>query len=613
MKTIACRFGAFFSSFLILGLLAACATTPGEISDNSGIEKEQVMPPAKTTKVLPPQKLAQSSELLMSQPDLMPNSSQAPVKPLDVLGGPRISLVAQEADIRTVLLAISREVRQNIVIDPSIRKLVTVDLKEVTLTQALDNLLKPLGLDFEVQGNFVHVFPKRMVTRTFRLNYIISRRHGSSNLQSSSGQGTGGNAVFNQANAFFNQAGNANVSSSNTAADRTFTSLFTSEETDLWREIFFGLQRMVTGADVESLDPAVLQSEGVIIAEQAKRLGKRESDAEFELKSGTEIVADTGQKVKALKGYFSINRQAGLIIIKDYPDVLMQVAEFLEEVEGSVQRQVFISAKILEVALNDEFRLGIDWSKVSPFGIVHDHRFDSTQFETPNVTLNRAVGDPFGTVIAGSNGFLYAINDAQVSLLVDALAEQGKVSVLSNPKIATLNNQRAVIKVGTEDVFFLPQIQPATTTTAQVTVFTVSSVTIGIVLDVLPQIDADGNVMMSINTSISEQSGERISPDNMTSIPILDVRESNSVVLAKSGQTIVIGGLMKTTKAYKDNDVPFLSKIPLLGYLFRHKEEIERKTELVIMLTPEVMVGTGIDDRYRKEKQRMEQYNLSMN
>jgi len=119
--------------------------------------------------------------------------------------------------------------------------------------------------------------------------------------------------------------------------------------------------------------------------------------------------------------------------------------------------------------------------------------------------------------------------------------------------------------------------------------------------------------MMSINTSISEQSGERISPDNVTSIPILDVRESNSVVLAKSGQTIVIGGLMKTTKAYKDNDVPFLSKIPLLGYLFRHKEEIERKTELVIMLTPEVMVGTGIDDRYRKEKQRMEQYNLSMN
>ncbi len=234
MKTIACRFGAFFSSFLILGLLASCATTPGEISNNSEIEKVQVLPPTKTTMVLPPQKLAQSSELLMSQPDLMPNSSQAPVKPLDVLGGPRISLVAQEADIRTVLLAISREIRQNIVIDPSIRKLVTVDLKEVTLTQALDNLLKPLGLDFEVKGNFVHVFPKRMVTRTFRLNYIISRRHGSSSLQSSSGQGTGGNAVFNQAS-------NANVSSSNTAADRTFTNLLTSAETDLWGEIFFGL------------------------------------------------------------------------------------------------------------------------------------------------------------------------------------------------------------------------------------------------------------------------------------------------------------------------------------------------------------------------------------
>ena len=304
-----------------------------------------------------------------------------------------------------------------------------------------------------------------------------------------------------------------------------------------------------------------------------------------------------------------------MIMVKDYPEVLMQVAEFLEEVEGSVQRQVFISVKILEVVLNDEFRLGIDWSKVSPFGFIHDSDPDLAVFETPNVTLTRSSGaGPFGAVIAGSNamnGFLYAINDTQVSVLIDALAEQGNVSVLSNPKIATLNNQRAVIKVGTEDVFFLPQIQPATTTAAQVTVFTVSSVTIGIVLDVLPQIAADGRIMMSINTSISEKSGERISPDNLTSIPILDVRESNNVVLTQSGQTIVIGGLIKTTKERNDNDVPFLSKIPLLGYFFQHKEEIDTKTELVIMLTPEVMVGTGIDDRYQQEKNRMEKYSFS--
>lgn len=610
MKSIACRFGALFLPFLMLGFLTSCATTPDEISKNSGIESEKVAPSKNRPRPRPSQKWSKSPELLMSQPDLIPTSSQEPVTPLDVLRGPRISLVAQEADIRTVLLAISKEVQPNFIVDPSIRAVVTVDLKEVTLTQALDNLLKPLRLDYEVKGDFVHVFPKRMITRTFHLNYIISRRHGSSSLQSSSGQGTGGNEVFSQ--------GNINSSSSTSQgirADRTFTNLFTSEETDLWSEIFFGLQRMVTGADAESLDTAVLKSAGVIIAEQAKRLGRRESDEEFEKKSGSEIIADTDQKVEAPKGYFFINRQAGLIMVKDYPEVLMQVAEFLEEVEGSVQRQVFISVKILEVVLNDEFRLGIDWSKVSPFGFIHDSDPDLAVFETPNVTLTRSSGaGPFGAVIAGSNamnGFLYAINDTQVSVLIDALAEQGNVSVLSNPKIATLNNQRAVIKVGTEDVFFLPQIQPATTTAAQVTVFTVSSVTIGIVLDVLPQIAADGRIMMSINTSISEKSGERISPDNLTSIPILDVRESNNVVLTQSGQTIVIGGLIKTTKERNDNDVPFLSKIPLLGYFFQHKEEIDTKTELVIMLTPEVMVGTGIDDRYQQEKNRMEKYSFS--
>ncbi len=594
-----CRavFGLFFNT----GLHSLLRHDSGQKSKASQIKKEKMKQAKKS--VRPPQsrKQARSPELLLSQPDLIgksPNEKAAQLKALS-LQGPRISLVSQEADIRTVLLAISKEVRQNIIVDPTIQKLVTVDLKEVTLAEALDNLLKPLRLDYEVEGDFVRVFPQRMVNRTFRLNYIISRRHGASSLRSSSGQGTGGNAVFGQADS--NTLGST---SQGAGADRTFTSMVTSEESDLWGEIFFGLQRMVTGADEESRDQAAIQSEGVIIVEQAKRLGLRESDEEFEKKAGSEITEETEKKVEGPRGYFSINRQAGLITVKDYPDVLMQVAEFLEEVEGSVQRQVFISAKILEVTLNDEFNLGIDWSLVNPFGFTHDNGQD---------LFGRGVLNPIGPIIDGSNGFLYAINQSQISFLIDALAEQGNVSVLSNPKIATLNNQRAVIKVGTEDVFFLPQIQPATTTTAQVTVFTVSSLTIGIVLDVLPQIAADGQVMMSINTSISEQSGERISPDNVTSIPILDVRESNNVVLTQSGQTIVIGGLMKTTKKRNDNDVPFLSKIPVLGYFFRHKEEVDAKTELVIMLTPEVMVGTGIDERYQKEKKRMQSYRLSKN
>jgi MSHA biogenesis protein MshL len=124
--------------------------------------------------------------------------------------------------------------------------------------------------------------------------------------------------------------------------------------------------------------------------------------------------------------------------------------------------------------------------------------------------------------------------------------------VLSSPKIATLNNQRAVTKVGTNDVFFVPEVTAATATTAAKTVFEVETITIGIILDVVPQINPNGQIMMSINTSITERAGERSSPDGIVVVPILDVRESNNVVLAQHGQTIVIGGLMKTKKEVDD-------------------------------------------------------------
>ena len=288
--------------------------------------------------------------------------------------------------------------------------------------------------------------------------------------------------------------------------------------------------------------------------------------------------------------YFAVNRQAGVIIVRAYPDTLVQVAGFLEAVEGSAQRQVFIEAKIIEVTLNDEYKLGIDWSVVSPFTIDH-----------PLGALSDRVSSLNKLTIAGASNFTFGLARNTFNVVLDALSKQGHVSVLSSPKIATLNNQRAVIKVGTEDIFFIPEITPATTTSAAVTVYIPSTITIGIVLDVLPQISADGHIMMSINTSITEQSGSRTSPDGVNVIPILDVREASNVVLARNGQTIVIGGLMKTKKTKKENAVPFFSALPIIGNLFTHVEETEEKTELVIMLTPEIMAGLAVDDRYRIE------------
>ncbi len=511
--------------------------------------------------------------------------------------GLRFTMSARGVDIKNVLFALSQEIKQNIIIEPGIDARASVDLKDVTLEQALDSLLPPLHLEYEMAEGFIRVQHEKMHTRTFFLNYVISKRTGNSQLKSSSGtSGTTGSSG--------SSSSGSSTSGQNNANTRSTSAVIASEETDIWTEVLVGLKNIVTpsastqGTSSGSSDStagsttsgssasASDNSSGLV----SSLLGGGDPSSTVAASSGgtesTPTAIPTSKDEE--RSFLSVNRQAGMIVVKDYPEILLQVAEFLEAVEGSVQRQVFIQAKIIEVTLNDAFQLGINWGNVSPF------------------TLTHAGGASLAsTVLAGAADFTYGLAASNFSVVVDALSKQGQVSVLSSPKIATLNNQRAVIKVGTEDIFFKPEITAATTTSASTTQFIPTAITIGIVLDVVPQINPNGQIMMSINTSITEKSGERTSPDGVNVVPILDVRESNNVVLAQHGQTIVIGGLMKTKKEVADNSVPLLGAIPYLGRMFHWDQESESKTELVIMLTPEIMAGKAIDGRYINERRKL--------
>ncbi len=614
--------------FLVLFFgLSSCSTMKSAetVTEPQPLETAKTQPPAKKRpNFVGPG--GDSRELLMPQTDFVagaepvspivdetPTSKEKPVE----RKGPLFSLSAQDVDVKTILLALAKEIKQNIIIEPGISRKVTVDLKDVTLPEALDNLLHPHRLSWRLDGDFIHILSEKMETRLFRMNYIITKRQGVSNLQATSGQGTasttsigasGGGSGTNTGTAGAGVGGG-----SGTGSGRTFNNLFTSEETDLWREIFFGLKRLVTNAGSQSDRSDITQQAASGGLGATTGIGGVAQSQDSETGSDLETV-ETAENASSRgpkeKGFFTINRQAGIIVIKDYPDVLIKIAEFLEAVEGSAQRQVFILAKILEVSLRDEFKLGIDWSKVSPLNVLHDNEAGINQQFGDVFNLTKSASRPLGTFLQGSAGFFYGLSNTQLNIMIDALGQQGNVSVLSSPKIATLNNQRAVIKVGTEDVFFIPQVVTASETGTQTTTFIPSSLTIGIVLDVLPQISENGKVMMNINTSISEKSGDRVAPDGRTSIPILDVRESNNVVLAQSGQTIVIGGLMKNRKSKNQNEVPLLGEIPLLGRLFQHEADVDAKTELVIMLTPQVMAGKAIDDQLEKEETRFQKFVL---
>jgi MSHA biogenesis protein MshL len=518
--------------------------------------------------------------------------------------GFRFTMSARGVNIKNVLFALSEEIEQNIIIDPNVDKVATVDLKNVTLKQALESLLVPLHLEYEIDKDFIRIRKEKMQTRTFSLNYVISKRRSSSNLSSSSGSGnSSGTSSSSSSSSTTTASSSASLGSSSSGST---SSIQASEETDIWTEILSGLSNIVTpsastasaassgsssdSSDSSSTDSTVASAGGDTSGLVSSLLGGGDTSSATGDASSSSTAGTSAAPVAegTERAYITVNRQAGLIIVKDYPDILLQVAEFIEAVEGSVQRQVFIQAKIIEVTLNDDYKLGIDWSQVSPF------------------TIGKTAGSLLAnTTITGAANFVYGPSSTAFNVVLDALSEQGQVSVLSSPKIATLNNQRAVIKVGTEDIFFIPEITPATTTSAAVTEYIPSTITIGIVLDVVPQINPNGEIMMSINTSITEKAGERISPDAVNVVPILDVRESNNVVLAQHGQTIVIGGLMKTKKEVDDNSVPLFGALPVVGRFFHWEQENALKTELVIMLTPQIMAGRAIDDKFKEESERL--------
>ena len=241
-------------------------------------------------------------------------------------------------------------------------------------------------------------------------------------------------------------------------------------------------------------------------------------------------------------GKVLINKMAGMVIVTDYPSRLREVEKFLARVEETVQRQVFIEAKIIEVALNDNFQLGVDW------------RF------LPNI-MNMGVGGFIRqsltaiTDFPATNAIQVGVANTDFNALVDALSTQGKVEVLSSPRVSTLNNQKAIIKAAVEDVYFDVTVAAGT---PPITTATPKYITIGVILDVTPQIDADGTIIMDIHPSVTERIRTASFKDTGQQAPIISVRETQTIVRVREGQTILIAGLMQSKETEQLNGLPCL-------------------------------------------------------
>jgi len=542
----------FFISFLSLLLAVGCATPP---------KKERAKLPSQM--VAPTQPQPPSEEKLKEL--VVPQREEAKKVPEKLY-----SMFARDANIQEVLLAFSRESELNIVIDPDLSGKATIDLKRVTLKEALDALLTPLGWAYRIDGKFIKILRPQMETRILTLNYITTKRSGKREIYASSGGGLQTGVL----------AGQQNVSTP--GGGRTgYSDLVSVDEMDLWKEIQKGLEAIIFGTVDEK--------------EATSDTGK------------TTLNRSDGKGKKLV-----INKSTGVIWVTDYSLNLNKVASFLETIEGSSQRQVTIQAKIMEVILSDEYKEGINWKVIEglprsinlAWGLTD--RSGTSGFPGGGSGFISGTGTgtgigtittpglfkvtPYGGILAiGAGGTDIALSD-----VMQAISEQGDIKVLSSPTISTLNNQKAIIRVGNQDVFFVTGAVATQTTVTQV--IQPMTIDIGIILDVTPQIAEDGTIIMNIHPSITEKTGEKVTPDGKTTFPLLSVRETDTTVKVRDSQTIIIAGLMQEKIEGTYTGVPGLKSVPLLGGLFRYKSEKKRNSELVIMITPTIQVGKRVED-----------------
>ncbi|NVD74488.1 pilus (MSHA type) biogenesis protein MshL [Duganella sp. BJB1802] len=485
--------------------------------------------------------------------------------------------------------------RYNMLIHPDVSGTVTANLKDVTLFEALDAVREMYGYDYKVEGTRIYIRPLTMQTRIFQVNYLNSTRKGTSNVRvSSTSVNTVGTVVSGQSgNSGSGSNGQSNQPQQPGQGNQQYSmedssNVKTSSATDFWTELKEALVALVGGTG-----------------------------------DGRSVV---------------ISPQSGVIVVRALPEQLRNVDQYLKATRLAVERQVILEAKILEVQLNSGFQSGINWASFASFGGGGSNRL-SGGFLAPGTGLaplpanggQPAVITSGGTAgISASTGFSLAnaannagslfglaFQTSNFAAMISFLESQGSVHVLSSPRIATMNNQKAVLKIGTDE-FYVTGV--STTTNSNVSGNTTSpNVTLqpffsGVVLDVTPQIDDEGNIMLHVHPSVSQVSTVNkivnLGSAGSLQLPLAasSTSEMDSMVRGQDGRIVAIGGLMRQSSTDDNSQAPGIGSLPVVGALFRNTERSTQKRELVVLIKPTIVDGASsyaqdLDDASRRVQQ----------
>ncbi len=441
------------------------------------------------------------------------------------------------------------------------KKLYYVKLKNSTLKGFLNTILKDNDLHYTLEGNKLKI--SYLITRTFKIHYISGQRIGKStaNVTIANSQ--------NSASSTGGVGGGGQGSSGGSASSKTGISIVSNDEFQFWKTVENEIQRILIGASDGSMHYT---------------------------RTGETWTGPDGQVWEYNPLAPIVNPEAGLITVTGTERQINRVAHYIHTLTKQIKQQVLIDVRILAVNFDNSRTTGVDWSQL--YGLQNftvnslrmaqknmaEYTFDAIQ----GITEAKYAKDTEPT----SASLVQITGHSQIQDVVKFLGTQGDVKAISSPRVMTLNNQPALISVGRE-LFY--KIQSASTASggggavaAQGEL--VDSVFAGILLDITPEIDANGYITLKINPSISETVDAISGKNTLRKIPPdLLRRQIASVVKVKDGEHAILGGLITSKTGYKVNKVPLLGDIPLLEYAFKHEEKIETVEELVLIITPHIV------------------------
>ncbi|EPP4296940.1 pilus (MSHA type) biogenesis protein MshL [Vibrio navarrensis] len=466
----------------------------------------------------------------------------------------RFRIQANQVEARAFFASLVKGTEFSVAVHPNVAGRITLNVSDVTLDDILSVVQDMYGYDVVKTGKVIQVYPAGLRTVTIPVDYIQFQRSGRSltSIVTSSVTSSGSSSSSKSSSSSSDSSSNASGSSKDSSTTASGgTRIDTVTESNFWPLLQQAVSRLIGSGD--------------------------------------------GQSVV-------VTPQASVITVRAYPDEIREVRQFLGVSQQRMQRQVILETKILEVTLSDGYQQGINWSNLSASignsgSVVIDRTGPST---LPGL-------DAIGSLLKGQTNV--TLSDGSFEAVLSFMSTQGDLNVLSSPRVTAANNQKAVIKVGSDEYYVTAMSSVAgsgdsANVAPEVTLTPFFS---GISLDVTPQIDDNGNVFLHVHPAVIEVETD-VKNLNLggnyddVSLPLAksSIRESDSVIRARDGDVVVIGGLMKSNTIDRVSKVPFLGDIPALGHLFRNTSKLTQKTELVILLKPTVV---GVNT-WQKELER---------